>query len=148
MRAAIPTEAQLAPVAALRYLHIALRHAPQQHEGAFCSWHSCAKRPARQGLTIGTVANDYIVGIHHCSVANLAAVTATVNFHGSALGFRTRSLCVLACTELKAAISGFWAKFRKSRLACLVVVSDKIGIDRPRLTFWAMMRSVRFSSPQ
>ena len=63
MRAAIPTKAQLAPVAALRYLHVALGHAPQQHKGAFHGWHGCAKRPARQGLTIGTMANDYIVGI-------------------------------------------------------------------------------------
>src|SRR6516225_3791700 len=98
MRAAIPTEAQLAPVTALRYLHVALGHAPQQHEGAFHGWHGCAKRPARQGLTIGTMANDYIVGIHHCLVANLAAVAASVNFHGSALGFRKRSFRALACT--------------------------------------------------
>ena len=77
MRAAIPTEAQLAPVTALRYLHVALGHAPQQHKGAFHGWHGCAKRAARQGLTIGAVANNDIVGIHHCFVANLARGTAS-----------------------------------------------------------------------
>src|SRR6516162_9415441 len=35
----------------------------------------------------------------------------------------------------------------QGRLGCLVAVPGKIEIDRPRLTFWAMMRSVRFNSP-
>src|SRR6516164_2744661 len=35
----------------------------------------------------------------------------------------------------------------QGRLGCLVAVSGKIEIDRSRLTFWAMMRSVRFNSP-
>jgi len=35
----------------------------------------------------------------------------------------------------------------QGRLGCLVAVPGKIEIDRPQLTFWAMMRSVRFNSP-
>lgn len=101
MRAAIPTEAQFAPVAALRYLHVALGHAPQQHKGSFHGGHGCAKRPARQGLTIGTMANDYIVGIPPLLCSKSRCSDSVRQFPRLSPRFRKRSLYVLARTELK-----------------------------------------------